>query len=59
MKKRFGGILGALLILLVMGMTVCAADAGDIKKNTVLQTNSEVELHEAPDALVQGGIQGR
>ena len=50
MKKRFGGILGALLILLVMGMTVCAADAGDIKKNTVLQTNSEVELHEAPDA---------
>lgn len=42
MKKRFGGILGALLILLVMGMTVCAADAGDIKKNTVLQTNSEV-----------------
>lgn len=50
MKKRFGGILGALLILLVMGMTVCAADVENIKKNKVLQTNSDVELHEAPDA---------
>jgi len=33
-----------------MGMTVCAADVENIKKNKVLQTNSDVELHEAPDA---------
>lgn len=50
MKKCFGRIVCVLAMLLVMGMTVCAEDAGNIKKNTVLQTNSEVELHEEPDA---------
>lgn len=50
MKKSFSRILSIFAVLLVMGMTVCAADAGDIKKNTVLQTNSDVELHEEPDA---------
>ncbi len=50
MKKCFGRIVCVLAMLLVMGMTVCAADAGNIKKNAVLQTNSEVELHEEPDA---------
>ncbi len=45
---------GVLLLVLVMGMTVWAADAGvidvDIKKNQVFQVNSDVELHEQPDA---------
>lgn len=50
MKKSLGRIVSVLCILLVMGMTVCAADVEDIKKNKVLQTNSDVELHEAPDA---------
>lgn len=50
MKKSLGRIVSVLCILLVMGMTVCAADVENIKKNKVLQTNSDVELHEAPDA---------
>lgn len=50
MKKSLGRIVSVLCILLVMGMTVCAADVEDIKKNKVLQTNSDVELHEVPDA---------
>lgn len=50
MRKRSGRILCVLAMLFVMGMTVCAADAEDIKKNMVLQTNSDVELHEEPDA---------
>lgn len=50
MKKGLGRILGVLFILLVAGMTVCAEDAENIKKNRVFQTNGDVELHEAPDA---------
>ena len=54
MKKRLGTMAGVLLLVLVMGMTVWAADAGvidvDIKKNQVFQVNSDVELHEQPDA---------
>lgn len=50
MKKNLSRILGVVLLLLVMGMTVCAADAVDIKKNRVFQVNSDVELHEQPDA---------
>ena len=50
MKKSLGRIVSVLCILLVMGMTVCAANVENIKKNKVLQTNSDVELHEAPDA---------
>lgn len=55
MKKRFGWIVCILAMLCVMGMTVCAADTMDadtmsIKKNMVLQTNCDVELHESPDA---------
>lgn len=52
MKKRLGIIAGVLLML-VMGMTVWAADAGmniEIKKNQVFQVNSDAELHEQPDA---------
>lgn len=49
MKKQLGRILGVLIMLLAMGMTVCASDAEDIKKNTVFQVNSDVELHEQPD----------
>ena len=49
MKKVLGRILGVLLMLLAMGMTVCAVDAGDIKNNRVFQVNSDVELHEEPD----------
>lgn len=51
MGKRLGGILGVLVMLLALGMTVCAAEAGDtdIKKNRVFQTAGEVELHEQPD----------
>lgn len=50
MKKGLGRILGVLFILLVAGMTVCAEDAENIKKNRVFQTNGDVELHETPDA---------
>jgi len=50
MGKRLSRILCVLAMLLAMGMTVCASDAEGIKKNTILQTNSEVELHEEPDA---------
>lgn len=49
MKKRLCGILCVMAMLLMMGMTVCAVDAEKIKKNSVLQTNSQVELREAPD----------
>lgn len=52
MKKRLGIIAGVLLML-VMGMTVWAADAGmniEIKKNQVFQVNSDADLHEQPDA---------
>ena len=49
MKKIWGRILGVLFMLLAMGMTVCAVDAGDIKINRVYQVNSDVELHEEPD----------
>lgn len=49
MKKNLSRILGVFMLLLVMGMTVCAADAVDIKKNRVFQVNSDVELHEQPD----------
>ena len=49
-KRGFSVILCILAMLYVMGMTVCAADAGSIRKNMVLQTNSDVELHEEPDA---------
>ncbi|MDE7029994.1 MAG: SH3 domain-containing protein [Lachnospiraceae bacterium] len=51
MKKGLGGIVCALIILCVMGESVCAAAAEDEKKaNTVWQTTSDVELHESPDA---------
>ena len=50
MKKGFSRILCVLAMLCVMGMTVCAVDAGSIEMNMVLQTNSDVELHENPDA---------
>ncbi|MDE7201245.1 MAG: SH3 domain-containing protein [Lachnospiraceae bacterium] len=49
MKKQLGRILGVLVMLLVMGMTVCASDAEDIKINKIFQLNSDVELHEQPD----------
>lgn len=49
MRKGMGRIICVLAMLLLMGMTVCAADAEGIKKNTVLQTSSDVELHEEPD----------
>ncbi len=60
MKKNLGKIVSVLCILLVMGMTVCAADVENIKKNRVFQTGSEVELHEAPDAAsaVTGTLPG-
>lgn len=72
MKKGLGRILGVLLMLLAMGMTVCAVDAGDIKSNRVFQVNSDVELHEGPDTasavtatlpngtpvIVKGGAEG-
>lgn len=52
MKKYLGKIAGVLLILLAMGMTVCAAETDDIniKKNQVFQVNSDADLHEQPDA---------
>lgn len=50
MKKHLHRILSVLFVLLAMGMTVCAADAENIKKNRVFQTNSDVELHEEPDS---------
>lgn len=50
MKKGLGRVLCVLAILYMTGMTVCAADAGTIKKDMVLQTNSDVDLHEKPDA---------
>lgn len=49
MKKGLSRILCVLAIFCVMGMTVCASDTVDIKKNTIRQTNSDVELHEEPD----------
>ncbi|MDE5825272.1 MAG: SH3 domain-containing protein [Lachnospiraceae bacterium] len=49
MKKQLGRILGVLVMLLVMGMTVFASDAEDIKMNKIFQLNSDVELHEQPD----------
>lgn len=50
MKRSLYRILSVFFILLAMGMTVCAADAENIKENRVFQTNSDVELHEKPDA---------
>lgn len=52
MKKYMEKIVGVLFALLVMGMTVCAAATDDIniKKNQVFQVNSDVDLHEQPDA---------
>lgn len=51
MRKRFRGILCVLALLCAMGISVCAADTGDMKKaNTVWQTTCDVELHESPDA---------
>lgn len=41
--------MGFLMVMLVMGMTVCAVDTDDIKKNRVFQLNSDAELHEDPD----------
>lgn len=49
MKKRLGRILGGLAVLFLLGMTVCAAEAGDIRQNTAFQTNSDADLHERPD----------
>lgn len=48
--KRLSRILCVLAMLCVMGMTVCASDIDDIKKDMLRQTNSDVELHEKPDA---------
>lgn len=49
MNKWLGRVLCAFAILLMAGMTVCAADAEDIKKNAVLQTNGDTDLYETPD----------
>ena len=50
MKRSLYRILSVFFILLAMGMTVCAADAENIKKSRVFQTINDVELHEKPDA---------
>lgn len=65
MKRRLSRIVCVLVMLYVMGMTVCAAGAGkienaeeksneiksiEIKKDMVLQTNDNAELHSKPDS---------
>lgn len=61
MIKNFSRIMVIFLMLFVAGMTVCAAEADDIKKNRVFQVSSDVELHGEPDtasavtAVLPGG----
>ena len=49
MIKSLRRVVCVLAVLIVTGMTVCAADDGSITKNAVLQTNGDVELRDAPD----------